>query len=513
MEVFAQSGDPAPHHQGAHPHLGPHLHPHHGVISRLTGQAQPWFGEHRGPQRAPRPPTEERTTFRDLVDRVARRSPARLAVLVFLAVIAFFTLLLSAPWATTSGHATSFVNALFTAVSAVCVTGLTVVDTGTYWSMYGLVVIMIAIKVGGFGVMTLASILGLAVSRRIGLTQKILTASETKTDRLGEVGSLIRVVIITTTTLELAVAAMLFPRFMALSEHAGQAAWHSLFYGISAFNNAGFVPTPDGLVPHVGDWLLDLPIILGVFVGALGFPVVLNVIDVWRRRHRGWGRWSLHTKLTITTSLCLVLLGWVLIAAMEWTNPATFGGLPGDERALASLFAGTMPRSAGFRSVDIYSMNPATQLFTIALMFVGGGSASTGGGIKVTTLAVMLLAIRAEARGDKDIEAFGKRIPRDTLRIAIAVVFMGATLVFVSSMALLGLTDFSLNQVLFEVVSAFATCGLSTGITPDLPDAGKYLLCALMFVGRIGTMTFGAALAMRDRRRVVRYPEERPIIG
>ena len=499
MEVIARSGDPAPQNPG--------------VIARLVGGGQPWFGDYWSGLRPDSPLRPERATFRDVLDRVARRSPARLAVLVFLGVIALFTLLLSMPWATASGQATRFVNALFTAVSAVCVTGLTVVDTGTYWSTYGQVVIMIAIKVGGFGVMTLASILGLAVSRRIGLTQRILTASETRTDRLGEVGSLIKVVIITTTTLELTVAAMLFPRFLALGEGAGEAAWHSLFYGISAFNNAGFVPTPDGLMPHVGDWMLDLPIILGVFIGALGFPVVLNVIDVWRRRHRGWGRWSLHTKLTITTSLCLVLLGWILIAAMEWTNPATFGDLSANESVLASLFAGTMPRSAGFSSVDVYSMNPATQLFTMALMFIGGGSASTGGGIKVTTLAVMLLAIRAEARGDKDIEAFGKRIPRDTLRIAIAVVCMGATLVLVSSLALLGLTDFTLDKVLFEAVSAFATCGLSTGITPYLPDAGKYLLCPLMFVGRIGTMTFGAALAMRDRRRVVRFPEERPIIG
>ena len=451
--------------------------------------------------------------FRELVDRTARQSPARLAVAVFLGVCAVFTVLLLAPWATVANRSVGFVDALFTAVSAVCVTGLTVVDTGTYWSAWGLVVILIAIKVGGFGVMTLASILGLAVSRRIGLTQRLLTASETRTDRLGEVGSLVRVVIMTSTSLELVVTILLFPRFLALGQPLGEAAWHGLFYGISAFNNAGFVPTPDGLSPYVGDWLLDLPIILGVFVGALGFPVILNILSTRRRGHRAWVRWSLHTKLTIVMSAALVGVGWLSMALLEWNNPATFGPLTTSQKLLASLFAGAMPRSAGFSTVHVGSMHEGTWLVTDALMFVGGGSASTGGGIKVTTLAVMLLAILAEARGDKDIEAYGRRIPRDILRVAIAVVFLGATTVLVGSMALLEISGQTLDVVLFEVISAFATCGLSTGLTPHLPDAGKYVLCVLMFVGRTGPMTFAAALALRDRRRIVRFPEERPIIG
>lgn len=452
--------------------------------------------------------------LREIVDRAARQSPARLAVTVFLGVCALFTVLLLMPWATAAGKAGApFVDALFTAVSAVCVTGLTVVDTATYWSVGGQVVILVAIKVGGFGVMTLASILGLAVSRRIGLTQRMLTASETRTDRLGEVGSLVRVVIVTSTSLEAVVALLLFPRFLTLHESVGKAVWHAVFYGVSAFNNAGFVPTEEGLRPHVGDWWLGLPLILGVFVGALGFPVILNILSTRRRGRRAWVHWSLHTKLTLVTSAALVAVGTLLVGALEWHNPATFGPLPAGSKVLASLFAGVMPRSAGFSTVDVGSMNEPTLLVTDALMFVGGGSASTGGGIKVTTLAVMLLAIVAEARGDKDIEAYGRRIPRDTLRVAIAVVFLGATAVLAGSMALLELTGLSLDKVLFEVISAFATCGLSTGITPHLPDAAKYVLCGLMFVGRTGSMTFAAALALRDRRRIIRFPEERPIIG
>ena len=455
--------------------------------------------------------------LRELVDDLAFRAPARLAVTVFACVIVLFAALLLTPFATADGRGASLVDALFTAVSAVCVTGLVVQDTATYWSAWGQVVILAGIKVGGFGIMTVASLLGMIVSRKIGLTQKLLTASETKTSRLGDVGSLVRVIIITATTLELSIALLLFPRFVVIENNVGTAAWHALFYGISAFNNAGFVPTVEGLTPHVGDWTLVLPLVLGVFVGALGFPVILNIQRAWPRPGQRWRGWtkklSLHSKLTIVTSVVLLVVGALLLLVLEWSNPRTFGPLGLGDKVLASLFAGVMPRSGGFSTVDIGAMHESSWLIQDALMFVGGGSASTAGGIKVTTLAVMLLAIVAEARGDRDIEAFGRRIPRDVLRLSIAVVFTGASIVLVSCVALLQVTHLGLSQVLFEVLSAFATVGLTTGVTPDLPDAGKYILALLMFVGRTGAVTVVAVLALRDRRRIVRFPEERPIIG
>lgn len=446
---------------------------------------------------------------RELVDRLARQSPARLAVSVFAAVIAVFTTLLSAPFATASGVRAPFVDAFFTATSAVCVTGLVTVPTGTYWSPFGHVVILVGIKIGGLGVMTLASVLGMAVSRRIGLTQKLLTASETKTTRLGEVGSLVRVVIITSTALEVAIALLLVPRFFVLGEGFREALWHGVFYAVSAFNNAGFIPTEEGLAPYTGDWLLLLPIVFGVFIGSLGFPVILNIA----RHRRNVRRWSLHAKLTIVTSALLVVVGSLLFLLFEWANAGTLGAMSWQDKLLSGLFMGVMPRSGGFSTVDVGAMREASWLINDALMFVGGGSASTAGGIKVTTLAVMMLAIVAEARGDQDVEAFGRRIPRETLRLSVAVSFVGATAVLVSSLLLLEITGWTLDVVLFEVISAFATVGLSTGVTADLPEAGKYVLIALMFIGRTGTMTFAAALALRDRRRVIRQPEERPIIG
>ncbi|WP_418274897.1 TrkH family potassium uptake protein [Isoptericola jiangsuensis] len=452
---------------------------------------------------------------REWVDRSAREYPARLAMTVFAAVITLFTLLLLPPWATASGRPAPFVDALFTAVSAVCVTGLTVENTADYWSDYGHVVILVAIKVGGLGVMTIASLVGLAVSRRIGLTQKLLTASETKTGTtsLGQVGELIKLIIVVSVAIELSIALILFPRLVAIGDSVGGAAWHALFYGVSAFNNAGFVPTSDGLVPHASDWFVVVPVCLAVFIGALGFPVMLNLLQA-RRQGRRWRRYlSLHTKLTVTTSVVLLATGFVVIGLMEWSNPDTLGGQDLHTKFLSALTASVMPRSGGFSTFDVGQMYGETWLVTDALMFVGGGSASTAGGIKVTTLAVMLLAILAEARGDADIDVYGRRIPRDTLRLSIAVVFIGATMVLASCIALVRMTEFSLAPILFEVISAFATVGLSTGITPDLPDAAKYWLCGLMYLGRIGTISVLGALALRDRRRVIRFPEERPIIG
>jgi len=447
--------------------------------------------------------------WRDYVDRAARQSPARLAVGLFLLVILAVTALLSTPWATAHGQRAPLLTALFTATSATTVTGLVVVPTGAYWSGWGLVVILVAIKIGGLGVMTMASLLGLAVSRHLGLTQRLLVSSETHFTRLGEVGSLIRIVIVTSTALEAAIALVLFPRFRIEGQSWAESAWHSVFYAVSAFNNAGFVPTAEGLAPYVSDWWVLLPLIVGVFIGSLGFPVILDVMHRLRRPRS----WTLHSKLTIVTSLVLVVAGSVLVAGFEWTNPGTFRPLSADGTVLASLFAGVMPRSGGFSTVDVAQMHESTWLLTNALMFAGGGSASTAGGIKVTTLAVMMLAIVAEARGDRDVEAFGRRIPRSTMQVAIAVVFVSATIILVATLLLLAMTNLHLDVVLFEAISAFATCGLTTGITPTLPDPAKLVLIGLMIVGRVGTMTLAAALALRDRRRVVRFPEERPIIG
>jgi potassium uptake TrkH family protein len=452
------------------------------------------------------------TWLRGRLDEAARSSPARLALSVFALVILTFSGLLSLPQATATGDRAPYVDALFTAASAVCVTGLTTVDTATYWSSLGQVIIMVAIKVGGLGILTLASLLGLAVSRRLGLRQRLIAASETKAMRLGEVGSLLRAIIVASTAVELSIAALLLPSFLSDGEGWGRALYHSLFYGISSFNNAGFALHRGSLEAWAGDPFVLAPIGIGVFIGGLGFPVLLTIARDWRRRGRV-RRWNLHTRLTLATTLIVLAFSVVLFALLEWTNPSTMGHMGLGQKVLTSAFAGLMPRSAGFSTVDVSGMHQGTWLLQDVMMFIGGGSASTAGGIKVTTLAVLVLATVAEARGDRDVEAFGRRIAPATLRLAVTVLLAGATLVVTASLALLAITERSLDVVLFEVTSAFATCGLSTGLSAELPDSGKYVLTALMFAGRTGTITLAAALALRDRRRVIRLPEERPIVG
>ncbi len=451
----------------------------------------------------------ERTGLRSRIERAARFTPARLAVAVFVGIIAVVTTLLNLPIATPDGHpAIRFVDALFTATSAVCVTGLTTVDTATDWSPFGQAVIIIGAFVGGLGIMTLASLLSFAVSRHVGLTQRMLAASENQS-RLGDVASLLRAVLYTAVGVELVLALILLPRFLTLGQDVPHALWYAVFMALSIFNNAGFVVMPEGLEPYATDWWMSMPIILGTAVGAIGFPVILDVM-----RHRTRPRqWTLHTKLTLTTYTALALVSALLIGIFEWSDPGSLGSLPPHGRVLAALLSGVNARSSGLATVPITSMHETTWFLQDVLMFIGGGSASTAGGIKVSTFAVLVLAIMAEARGDEDIEAFGRRITLSTVRLSVAVVFIGATAVGVATLLLLHVTNLSLDTILFETISAFATVGLTSGITPLLPDSGKYTIIVLMFVGRVGTMTLASALALRERRRVIRMPAESPLIG
>ncbi|GER22459.1 potassium transporter Trk [Zafaria cholistanensis] len=449
---------------------------------------------------------------RALVDSVAAHSPARFALIVFLLAICIFTALLSLPAAATSGRSTPLHDALFTAVSAVCVTGLTVVSTATHWTFFGQVVIIVGVFVGGLGILTLASVLSLAVSKRLGVRGKLMAQQSMNTvgtSKLGEVGTLLRTVITTSVAIELLLTLMLTPRFMILGEPFGQALWHGVFYAISAFNNGGFTPHSDGLVPYETDLWVLVPLMLGVVLGSLGFPVVM-VLIIYRNKVR---QWTLHTKLTLVVSAILLVGGTLAWAALEWNNPRTIAEMNLGDKVINAIFASVMTRSGGFNLVEQGDMESTTMLLTDALMFAGGGSASTAGGIKVTTIAVMFLAIFAEARGDSDVRAFGRRIPEGTMRVAISVLVLGATLVGLGTGSLLAISGATLDRVLFESISAFATVGLSTGLSGELPPSGKYVLSALMFAGRVGTITLAAALALRQRDQLYHYPEERPIIG
>lgn len=448
-------------------------------------------------------------SLRDLVDRIAQSSPARLALIVIAAVIAVFAFLLWLPVSSAPGVDTDLADAVFTATSAVTVTGLTTVPTGANWSFFGQFVIMVAMQIGGLGTLTMTSLLALAVGRKLGLRSRLLTQEALNIGRLGEVGSLLQIIVLTSVSIEAVLAAVLSLGFLLEGEPVLTSLWYGIFYAISAFNNGGFVPNEAGLAPYTTAWLVVVPIALGVFVGSLGFPVVLVLRQVGLR----FSRWNLNTKLTLTTTTVLLVVAWFLYVAFEWSNPDTLRDLPVGQKLFHGFFSSVNMRSGGFALVETNNEQSITLLMTDAMMFAGGGAASTAGGIKVTTLAVVFLAILAEARGDRSVIAFHRTIPEDALRIAISVIMMGATIVLLASAALLALTDAPLDRVLFEVISAYATSGLSVGLSGELPPAGKYVLVGTMFVGRIGITTVAAALALRSRRRLYKYPEERPIIG
>jgi len=429
---------------------------------------------------------------------------------VFVSAAILFSALLALPVARQDGRSTELVDAIFTGVSAVTVTGLTTVDTATHWSVFGEVVILLAIQTGGLGIVTIALLLARAVTRHLGLHTKVFAQQNIGTSKLGEVGTLLRIVVTTTLVIEGALFALLLPPFLLTEEHWWEGAWSALFYAVSAFNNAGFSIHPGGLEAlATNGWILT-PIAVGVFVGSFGFPVFLTLIlHRWQRK-----RWTLHAKLTLTTTVALLLIGALGWAVFEWNNGATIGGEAPLEKVLHSLFASTMMRSGGFTITDTASSHPVTLLLSDALMFVGGGSASTAGGIKVTTLAVLILAIIAEARGDRDVRAAGRSIPSESLRVAISVTFLGASLVLgATGLILAANPQVALDRVLFEVISAFATCGLSVGLSAELDVFGKTVLSLLMLAGRIGPIGLAAALALKQRNLLYNLPEERPIIG
>lgn len=475
----------------------------------MTDNSQPSSKGHALVNHSLRSARKLRLSLSHWLEVAAREYPARVTVLVFLILITIVTSLLSLPIATVGPGSAQFLDALFTAVSAVCVTGLTTVDTALYWSGFGEFVIILGVFIGGLGVMTLASLLAFAVSRHLGLTGRILARDAVGSKAMSNSGTIIMGVFFTSVTVEAVLFVFLFIRLLTQGTALGDAAWDAMFMSISSFNNAGFVNLPGDAEALVGDWGVLLPVIVGAFIGALGFPVLSEL----QRNPFKASRWSLHTKLTLSVFITLVVTSVIFTGSLEWNNPDTFGKLPVDERILNSLLAGVNPRSLGVSPVPVDNMHPATLFVMGVSMFIGGGSASTAGGIKVTTFAVLLLAVLAEARGSQDIETFRRRLSTGTLRLAVSVLTISAALVGAATFMLLLLTDFGLEQVLFEVISAFGTVGLSSGITGDLPGSAQLLLAGLMLAGRLGPMTLATALALREQPHLIRMPEAHPIVG
>ena len=439
--------------------------------------------------------------------------PGRLIVLVFLGMILLGAGLLCLPAASRSGQPTDFLTSLFTATSATCVTGLIRVDTGTHWSMFGQAVILILIQVGGLGFMTIACLFFFALRRKIGLRQRMVIAQALGSDSYSGLVSLVRNILRGTAAVEGAGALILFFRF--LPEFGfGRALWYGVFHSVSAFCNAGFdvladVDVGGSLCRYVSDPVVDLTIMALIVIGGLGFAVWGDI-----RHNRRFSRMQVYTRLVILITLVLIFGGAGIIAALEWNNPGTIGGMTVPQKLLAVLFQSVTLRTAGFASFDQNALRDVTKAFCDMLMLVGGSSGSTAGGVKTVTVGVILLATWSTARGRSDVRVMRRTIPQRAVSSALALFILVLAISMFGALFLCVTDGVSLENAVYETISALCTVGLTTGITPALSAASQIVLIVLMFFGRLGIMTisvgFMAADPAEDR---VKYAETKIMIG
>jgi len=427
----------------------------------------------------------------------------------FGALIVVGAAVLCLPASSAAGVRTSFLDALFTAASAVCVTGLVVVDTGTHWSPFGQAVVLLLIQVGGFGFMTSATLLLLAFGRRIGLRERLLIGDTIGSTAPGDLLSLVRKMALFTFVAEALGALVLLSRYVRLVD-LSQGAWLSVFHSISAFNNAGFDINGGfvSLVPQRDDPFIVGTILVLLVVGGLSYVVVANVAH-----ERRLSRLTVDTKLVLVTSGVLLTLGFVAFLVAENGNDATIGSLPVSQKLLCALFQSATPRTAGFTTVNIASMHDYTLLFTMFLMFVGGAAGSTAGGIKVNTFGLLATTVVSTLHGREVAEAFGRRFTTGHVFRALSVVLLALAFVGCAVVTLAITEDADVLSAAFEAVSAFGTVGLSMGITPALSIAGRITIIVTMFVGRLGPLYVALALVQRQKPKDYYYPVESVRIG
>lgn len=450
--------------------------------------------------------------------------PTQVVAGAFTAIILLGTALLALPISSKDGNGTSLIDALFTSTSAVTVTGLGTLDTETHWSIFGHWVIALLIQVGGFGIVGFASLVGYLLEGRISLKNKMTTSSEASIAVAPDVKTLLKNIAKLMLGFQFLLLIFLFFRFLTHYDYSWQdALGHGVFHSIASFNNAGFALYSDSLIGFARDGWIIVPVFVTVFLASLGFPVLVEIRDRLKlkalklagKKADYWmkAQWSLNSRIILWSSFVLLVAGSIGVGVLEWDNPKTLGPLDPLSKVLDSIFASVMPRTAGFNAMDISAMHPSTWLGTEILMFVGGASASTAGGIKLGTAVVLFYVIFTEIRGEAAVNIGNRRLPRSMQRQALTIVSL-TTFVIIGSVMLMRLTtDFDLDQIIFEVVSATGTVGLSTGITASLPDHAKFLLSLLMLFGRLGPIVVATSLAMRKTRRHFEYPKERPLIG
>ena len=428
----------------------------------------------------------------------------------FSLLIGIGTLLLSLPITNTKNEITPFLEALFTATSAVTVTGLVVVDTATHWSFIGQSIIVALMFMGGLGIMASATFLLVLIGRRITLANRLMVRESLGVDKLGGLIGLAKSIVIVIVSIQLIGFVVLF---LGLIDRypVNQAWWLALFHSVSGFNNAGFVIFPDSVSLSIfkSDYIILFTMSILILLGTLSYSVMLDLFG-YRKK---FNRYSLDSKMVITATLGLLCIAFIFFIISEYSNPYTLGELNIVDKIANTIFISVSGRTAGFSTVDFGSMEQHSNFFLTSLMFIGGASASTAGGIKVNTFAVLIAAILSSIAGKSHVVAFGREIPHPQVYRALTVLILGLTIVFSVSLLLTVTEDLLFIDILFETVSAFCTVGLSTGITNQLSDPGKFIIVCTMFIGRIGPLTIALLLAQKEEASTYRYAEERIKIG
>ncbi len=436
-------------------------------------------------------------------------SPARALSVGFALIIAAGTVLLMLPLSVRPGQEIGWLDALFTSASATCVTGLVVVDTGTFFTTFGHWVILALVQVGGLGFMTMGTLFALFLRRRVSLKERLILQESLNQANLEGIVRLVRKVIAYALTIEAAGALLFTLRFLP-DMSVGKALYFGIFHGVSIFNNAGFDLFGDyrSMANYVSDPFVNILSIALIILGGVGFVVLADLAEYPLRK-----RLSLHSKVVLTATAGLFLGGALLIFVFEYTNENTLGPLGFGDKVIAALLHSASTRSAGVSTIDIASTRQATQFLMVCLMFVGASPGSTGGGIKTTTFAVLIMAVLTVLRGRQDVVLFRNRLDPERVYKAITITIFSFALVMAATMILSITENHMFMPILFEATSAFATVGLSTGLTPNLSDAGKIIVIVMMFIGRLGPLTLFYAVGSKSKRTLYRHAEGKIIIG
>lgn len=448
--------------------------------------------------------------------------PTQILVLGFLLLIVFGTLLLNLPFATQSGESVGFVDALFTATSAVCVTGLVTLDTFSTWSLFGRIVIITMIQIGGLGFMTITTMLFILLGRKIRLKERLIIQEALNQYTISGMVRLSRNIIFGTLLIEGIGAIILMFNF--LPDYGSDAIFMGIFHSISAFCNAGFdIVDGSSLSPYLSNVTVNITVMMLIILGGLGFTVWIDLVKTTKDKHNNkWSikKWfqklSLHTKLVLVLTGSLILGGFIFFFIVEGFNPDTLGNEPLGVKILGAMFQSVTTRTAGFNTIPLENMTYASQFMTIILMFIGGSPAGTAGGVKTVTFGVIFLAVVSVIRAKEDVEVFNRRIPWDIVRRALAVIVISLAIVITVTMVLTLTESGTFMEIFFEAVSAFATVGLTIGASGELSLIGKLIISVAMFFGRLGPVTIAVAVSMRNNRRkqtTIKEPEERVMVG